>query len=135
MLIVRAGIQQANIVLARFEARRAAQENAVARLSFLSPAIVMTQSLNTLAGTSTERYRDFSRQVEVFQQGFERYFFDKAIREEKISLEEYAQFPRFQYQAATKTELDIVSLLLGLLTPFLLLSALIYYRRDAMQKI
>jgi ABC-2 type transport system permease protein len=138
MLIVRAGVQQTNKAIEGFELRRAAQENAVSRLSFLSPTIVMTQSLAEIAGTSSERYRDFNRQVNIFQKTFEKYFFDKTVRDERIPLEEYANFPKFRYQDNQDTghsNLNLWGLLLGLVAPVLLLSLLIYRKREAMQKL
>jgi ABC-2 type transport system permease protein len=67
-------------VLDRYARQLSAQQGIVTRARFLSPAILMQDALNDIAGTGTARHREFVKQVEVYHQRWRDYFIPLVFR-------------------------------------------------------
>ncbi|HWI17083.1 MAG TPA: DUF3526 domain-containing protein [Vicinamibacterales bacterium] len=61
-------------VVLRYERQIAAQQATLNRLQFLSPAILMQNALNDIAGTGTARHQHFLQQVDAFHAAWRGHF-------------------------------------------------------------
>lgn len=85
-------------VESRFNEQLGKQQNLVRNLRFLSPSIITQEALNDIAGTGLERYTHFRWQVKEFDKNWTNYFTPKIYRLEKLSVADFEQIPRFQFQ-------------------------------------
>jgi ABC-2 type transport system permease protein len=85
-------------VLARFEDQLSAQRRMAARLRYLSPAIVVQDALNDLAGSSTERHQMFLAQTAEYHRRWREFFIPRILRGEKLSATDVDRFPAFQFR-------------------------------------
>lgn len=85
--------QRVRPVRDRFDDQLAAQQRIVDRFRYLSPAILMQDALNDIAGTGTARYRNFLGQVGIFHEEWRQYFVRLIFA--KAQLDSYESVPRF----------------------------------------
>lgn len=113
--------QSTKSVREAFNAQRESQNKLVKALQALSPAVVMQHILNTLAGTSDERYADFLRQAKAFHKVWCDYFEPMIYKRKAFS--NYTQIPTFSYQEESLSDVAMrtLQLLLLLLIPTLAL--------------
>lgn len=106
-------------VMAQHDEQQARQQRLVAAWRFLSPAILMQDALNDVAGTGEGRYRHYRAQVDRFSQQWRDFFAPKVERNESLTQEDYDRFPRFRYaeQWLGEWAADLPAALLGLLLP------------------
>lgn len=83
-------------VVARYEEQLGRQQQFVDRLRVLSPAIVMQDALNDLAGTGIARYRHFTSQVDTFHRQWRAHFSGLIVRKAQIS--DVSTSPSFVYE-------------------------------------
>lgn len=88
--------QRVRPVVDRYERQIAGQQRMVDRLRFLSPAILMQNALNDIAGTGTDRHRDYLAQVDAFHRQWRAYFTPKIFAKAVITNPEAN--PRFAYR-------------------------------------
>lgn len=88
-------------VLDRYERQLDAQRQMVSWLRLLSPAILMQEALNDLAGTGTVRHQHFLAQVGRFHGEWRDHFVPMILR--KAQLDGYGTLPRFSYQDEPST--------------------------------
>jgi ABC-2 type transport system permease protein len=104
-------------VLDRYEAQLAGQQRVISGLRFLSPAILMQDALNDIAGTGIPRHRHFMAQVTAFHSQWRDHFVPLIFR--KAQLAGFSELPSFRYDeepaAAVAGRVGIA--LLGLLVP------------------
>jgi ABC-2 type transport system permease protein len=76
------------------------QQSWVNRLRFLSPAILLQDGLNDLAGTSPAHYTDFRNQVIAFADTWRHYFIPRMFKNEKMKSDELGSLPKHSYSTA-----------------------------------
>lgn len=110
--------------MADYDRQLARRQRIAEILRFLSPAIVMQEALNTVAGTDNGRYQHLSRQLDAFHRVWQDFFLPKALGNTPLTLADYQHFPHFAYveQAISETNMRMFSGLLGLAIPIGLLS-------------
>ena len=117
----------------RFETQLAAQQNLINRYRILSPAVVMQESLNDIAGTSTERQKAYVGQIREFIDKWHSVLIPKLMRRETLKSADYDVFPRFSFnEESSRTIASRVGVgILLLLIPSLALgcAALILLKR------
>jgi ABC-2 type transport system permease protein len=86
-------------VAQRYDDQLAKQQRLLDRLSLLSPAIVMHEALNHLAGTGGARFQSFRAQMWQWVIAQRAFFVPKIMRGEKLTLPDYDALPRFHGQA------------------------------------
>jgi len=91
-------------VMNRFATQTEAQRRLVDRLQFLSPSVLTRSALDTLAGTSEERYRDFVRQIEAYHTRWRAFFVPRIMRQAKMTAVDYDQIPVFEYASEAERE-------------------------------
>jgi ABC-2 type transport system permease protein len=90
-------------VLERYTTQLARQQQVVERARFLSPAILMQDALNDVAGTGHPRHRRFVSQVEAYHAEWRAYFVRLVFN--KGQLRDYSAVPRFRF--ADETARDV----------------------------
>ncbi|WP_422080605.1 DUF3526 domain-containing protein [Ulvibacterium sp.] len=106
-------------VVDAYEEQLQKQQDWVGRFKWISPAIIVQESLNQLAGTSTKDYEDFRKQVVAFAETWRGHLIPFLYNNRDFSQKDYPNLPKFVYQ---KKE---ASTLFGLVM-ILVLSAVVY---------
>jgi ABC-2 type transport system permease protein len=88
--------QRVRPVLERYERQLSSQQAMIDRLRLLSPAILMQDAINDIAGTGTARHRHFMAQVGRYHEAWRAYFVPLILR--KAQLPNFASIPTFQWQ-------------------------------------
>ncbi len=123
MAVQQAAAARAASVMARHDEQRLRQLSAVAGLRFLSPAILMQEALNDIAGTGEARYRHYQAQVDRFSGQWRDFFMPRVEKNTALTVDDYDRFPRFQYaeQSVGEWSAALPAVLAGLLIPAALL--------------
>lgn len=106
------------------------QQRVVDTLAFLSPAILMQEGLNDIAGTGNSRYQHFMTQVDRFYINWQMFFYPKVMKNIALTPEDYNNFPRFHYQQQPLSDLNarLIYGLFWLAVPTILLGGLVARR-------
>lgn len=83
-------------VAQRYDDQLAKQQRLLARLGWLSPAVVLNESLNTLAGTGSARFQQFRAEVWQWVLVQRAFYVPRVMRGERLTLQDYEALPRFQ---------------------------------------
>lgn len=108
--------QRVRPVLETFQRQLTSQQQVIDRLRFLSPAILMQDALNDIAGTGVARHRHFMQQVSSFHERWRSHFVPLVFRKAQVT--SYDTIPRFAYQEeplaapASRVALALVGLLI-----------------------
>jgi ABC-2 type transport system permease protein len=123
VLVQLAASERVAQIMTGYDRQLAKRQRIAEILRFLSPAIVMQEALNAIAGTDNSRYRHLSRQVDAFRRTRQDFFMPKALNNVPLKLADYQDFPRFSYveQAISETGLRLFGGWLGLMIPIALL--------------
>lgn len=84
-------------LLARFEAQGARREGLVTWLRPVSPALVVQGILDDIAGSGSDRYRDFLGAVARYHGAWRAFFLGRMYRGDVVTARDYAQIPRFAF--------------------------------------
>tara|TARA_B100001059_G_scaffold186421_1_gene188345 strand:- start:1794 stop:3215 length:1422 start_codon:yes stop_codon:yes gene_type:complete len=90
------------------------------KLQWISPAVVVQQSLNRLAGNSAEDYGNYRRQVIQFSEKWRNYFTNLLYNNIMFSKQDYTALPKFEYKIASNNTIEISVLALSLIASILL---------------
>ena len=82
----------------RFERQLAAQQNLVANYRILSPAVVMQETLNDIAGSSTARQKSYVAQIREYVGSFQNFLVPKLMGREFLKATDYDKIPRFAFR-------------------------------------
>lgn len=118
--------KQTQPVLDDFNRQLANRHQLVNRFRFISPAVVMQETFNDLAGTGQPRYADFTKQTDEYHQAWRGFFYPRILRQDSIKPDDYAAIPRFNYNSELFEAVwnRVFIGLNGLLVPTLLVFAL-----------
>jgi ABC-2 type transport system permease protein len=87
-------------VLDNYNTGLSKQQAWVNQLRFLSPAVLLQDGLNDLAGTSSAHYTDFRQQVISFANEWRQYFMPRMFKNEKMQTADFTTLPSHQYSTA-----------------------------------
>ncbi len=123
VLVQQAAAERVAQIMAGYDRQLERQQHSVDSLRFLSPAIVMQEALNAVAGTDNSRYQHLSMQVDAFHHVWQGFFLPKVLENTPLTLADYRLFPHFSYveQESAETSLRLFAGLLGLAAPIVLL--------------
>lgn len=103
-------------VLDNYEGQLKKQQQWISKLKWLSPAIITQESLNKMAGTSTEDYEHYRNQVKEFSEAWRGHLFPMVYNNRSFTKEDIAQLPSFKYQPkehSSKAPLVVLLISLG----------------------
>ncbi|WP_103070293.1 DUF3526 domain-containing protein [Aquimarina sediminis] len=84
-------------VIKSYETQLRKQQYWLARLKWISPAVTVQESLNKMAGTSTEDYQQFRKQVIAFAETWRGFLTPFLYNNQKFSSKDYPKIPAFNY--------------------------------------
>lgn len=84
-------------ILSEYEDKLRAQQQTVDRLRILSPAILIQNVFNEVAGTSSRHYNSYRKQVVLFASEWRNYFLPKMFRNELMKKEWMDELPQFSF--------------------------------------
>jgi ABC-2 type transport system permease protein len=122
-------------VLDQFNIALAKQQEWVDGFRFSSPAILLQNSMNELAGTSPKHYADFREQVITFSETWRSYFLPRMFNNENMKSEDIASLPDFHYQtervaSSWMTDFFVLLFFIGLLVS----CSLLIYRQESLEQ-
>jgi ABC-2 type transport system permease protein len=85
-------------VLRRFDEQLERQRQMLRSLQYLSPTILTQSAMNDLAGSSTERFEHFRRQVVTFVAAWRLHFARYVLGRQMLQPDDLSRLPRFQLQ-------------------------------------
>lgn len=85
-------------LLANYDAQLQKQQNFVGIFKYISPAVLMQEALNNIAGTSENHYNNFKKQVVNFSDEWRNYIVPMLFKGEKFSKKNYDELPTFEYK-------------------------------------
>jgi ABC-2 type transport system permease protein len=91
-------------VLARFDEVQAERRQFLAKLQYVSPAVLTLQLFNLAAGTNLERHLTFEQQVRDFKQSIAEEVEGNVLAGERLKLAEYDRLPQFSHALPTLGE-------------------------------
>lgn len=81
-----------------YELQLQKQQDLIQVFKYFSPAILMQQSLNNLAGTSEKHYNAYKKQVFEFSNQWKQYFIPMVFKDHKFRTKDFKNLPQFVYK-------------------------------------
>jgi ABC-2 type transport system permease protein len=115
-------------VLGRFARQLSEQQRIIGLARFLSPAILVQDAVNDVAGTGGARHREFVRPVETYHEAWRGYFVRLVFQ--KAQLDDYSGVPRFTFEEETSATVArrVAASLTGLALPALVIGCVAFVR-------
>lgn len=85
-------------LLEEYDLQLQKQQNLISLFKYVSPAILMQQSLNNIAGTSEKHYNDYKKQVFEFSDTWRNYLVPMLFKQQKFMVKDYDKLPNFSYE-------------------------------------
>lgn len=85
-------------IVSSYEKQLLKQQDWSRKLQWISPAVVVQESLNSLAGTSTGDYENYRTQVIQFSESWRTHFIPFLFNNKRFKGEDYKNLPQFQYR-------------------------------------
>lgn len=85
-------------LVAEYDGQLDQQQQWVQQLRVLSPALLLQNGLQEIAGTDSRHYRDYRRQVVDFADEWRAFFLPMIFKNEKITTTVLTQLPEFRYR-------------------------------------
>ncbi len=101
-------------LISSYEEQLRNQQNWIGKFKWLSPAIIAQESLNKMAGTATEDYEGFRKQVVGFAGKWREHLMPFLYNNQDFSQADYDALPRFTYQNETELQFGGLGILLAL---------------------
>ncbi len=101
-------------VVSAYEEQLQKQQHWIGRFKWISPAIIAQESLNHMAGTSTQDYENFRKQVVAFAGTWREHFMPFLYNNQNFSQKDYPNLPSFTYIQKSQSRLSAILLLLGM---------------------
>jgi ABC-2 type transport system permease protein len=123
-------------ILIEYESKLQAQQRTVDKLRFFSPAVLLQNSFNELAGTSSRHYAAYRQQVVDFAGTWREFFVPRMFRNEVMKKEMVSELPQFAYnddEVEQQFLADVTGLVLLAVGIFGL--SLMVYRNQAVERI
>jgi len=87
-------------LVSSYEEQLQNQQGWIGKFKWLSPAIMVQESLNNIAGTSTEDYENYRKQVTHFAGEWRGHFMPFLYNNQEFSQKDYTNLPSFKYKKA-----------------------------------
>ncbi|MEM0931457.1 MAG: DUF3526 domain-containing protein [Bacteroidota bacterium] len=98
-------------VVDAYEAQLKERQDWVDQFKWISPAVIVQESLNQMAGTSTQDYENFRKQVVRFAVGWREHFMPFLYNNKNFTQEDYPELPKFQYETKAYASFATVPIL------------------------
>lgn len=98
-------------VVKSYEDQLQKQQDWIGRFKWISPSIIVQESLNDMAGTSTKDYEAYRRQVVAFADEWREHFMPFLYNNKVFSQADYPNLPNFNYNKSNHRQLTTIPLL------------------------
>ncbi len=104
-------------VVNTYEEQLQKQQDWVSKFKWISPAIIVQETLNRMAGTSTRDYESYRKQVVAFANSWREHFMPFLYNNKDFSQKDYPDLPKFTYvpQIASPSMGMIIILVLSII--------------------
>ena len=99
-------------ILVEYEGQLKKQQDLISLFKYLSPAILVQQSLNNFAGTSEKHYNDYKKQVFEFSDKWRNYLAPMLFKNQKFTIKNYNEMPVFNYENRIKNNIWLSTIIL-----------------------
>jgi len=89
--------EQIEPLLKRFDHQLLLQQTLVDRLSFLSPAILVNEAMNSIAGNDSRRFLAFKNQTETFHNAWREYFSPRIMENRAMTASDLLSLPQWHW--------------------------------------
>ncbi|PQJ21278.1 hypothetical protein BSU00_09695 [Tenacibaculum sp. SG-28] len=97
----------------QYESQLRKQQQLVGVFTYISPAILMQQTLNAISGTSEKHYNDFKKQVYEFSETWRAYLIPMLFKGEKFTVKNYEELPKYKYENRISSGIWLHTVALG----------------------
>lgn len=115
-------------LLGSYEEALSKQQKVVNYMKYLSPALVMNESFNRLAGTSSDDYLNYKKQVVEFSEEWRNHIVPLLFQDKKYSRKTYEKRPIFQFKPLANNQLVIFNIIATLVLIGVLLGIVFFMR-------
>ena len=98
-------------VVGAFEEQLQNRQSWIGDFKWISPAVIVQESLNQIAGTSTYDYENYRKQVVEFAGEWREHFMPFLYNNQNFSKSDYVDLPIFKYQTKSPNQLGAMVLL------------------------
>ena len=84
-------------LVSSYEKQLKAQQNWIKKWQYFSPAIIVQQAFNSIAGTSTLDYQSYRKQVSDYAKKWRNFFVPMLYKNEKFSSKKFSSLPTFNF--------------------------------------
>ena len=109
-------------LLEKYDKQLQRQQDLIRTFKYVSPAILMQQSLNNIAGTSEKHYNSYKKQVFEFSNTWRGYLIPMLFKGQKFTTEDYKKLPRFVYENQVPTNVWFNTLIILLISGLVLIT-------------
>lgn len=113
-----------------YEEKLQFQQSWIGRFSWVSPAVTIQESLNRLAGSSTDDYMNYKAQVVAFASRWRDHMMPFLYNNTDFTSEDYASLPQFAYTPNRSSSTAAILSVLGLSLGLVFIGVLSYRRRS-----
>lgn len=116
-------------LVAAYDEQLNRQHRLVDRVHFLSPAVVMQEATNAIAGSDRTRHDSFRRQVEAFLDNWRAFSVPLSFRRVNLASSDYDSLPRFSFREEASRELAarVFNGVVFLIVPTLLIAGFAFW--------
>ena len=105
------------------------QQKWIQKWQYISPAIVLQQTFNSISGTSTQHYQNYKEQVSAFSKEWRNFFTPLLYKNELFSTSLYNKLPTFKYQQPKPFSIVKKLIILLIFSFFLLITGWWFFKR------
>ncbi|MEM1257372.1 MAG: DUF3526 domain-containing protein [Bacteroidota bacterium] len=117
-------------ILGSFEEQLQNQQNWIGKFKWVSPALLVQESLNRMAGSSKEDYENYRKQVVVFAGEWREHFMPFLYNNRNFSQKDYSSLPKFGYEPISAKYGSALAIMLGLSFLVYFLGILVFRKKS-----
>ncbi len=116
-------------IVKRYEVQLEKQQNWISKFKWISPAIIVQESMNRVAGTSTEDYDSYRKQVVKFADTWRGHFMPFLYNNQVFKTSDFSSLPSFSYQSSSTNPTVIPTVIVVLVSFGILLLGWLAFQR------
>lgn len=106
------------------------QQDWVSKFKWLSPAVITQEALNRMAGTSSQDYDNYRKQVLRFSEEWRNHFVPMVYNNTKFTKKDIKKLPQFEYLPLKRTTVNALFIILGISIALYVLGILVYGKKS-----
>ncbi|MFY0630234.1 MAG: DUF3526 domain-containing protein [Flavobacteriaceae bacterium] len=115
--------------LSSYDDQLQSQQKWITNWQYISPAVIMQQSFNDLAGTSTKHYHEYRKQVIEFSLEWRNFFTPMLYKNQPFNSSMYKDLPTFEYKEPKMSSITFNTFIVFLFSILILFISSVLYKR------